>query len=58
MTDRLALRVPEVAELLGTPQRTIYRWIAEGRLPTIRVGRVVLVPRRALEEWVERETRH
>ena len=58
MTERLALRVPEVAELLGTPQRTIYRWIAEGRLPTIRVGRVVLVPRRALEEWIERETRH
>ena len=26
-------------------------------LPTIRVGRVVLVPRRALEEWIERETR-
>lgn len=57
MTERLALRVPEVAELLGTPQRTIYRWIAEGRLPAVRVVRVVLVPRKALDEWIERETR-
>ncbi len=57
MTERLALRVPEVAELLGTPPRTVYRWIAEGRLPMIRIGRVILVPRRGLEDWLERETR-
>ena len=57
MTERLALRVPEVGELLGVPPRTVYRWVAEGLLPTIRIGRVVMVPRKDLEQWLERETR-
>jgi excisionase family DNA binding protein len=55
MTERLALRVPEVAELLGMPARTVYRWVADGRLPAIRIGRVVLVRRKDLQEWLERE---
>lgn len=57
MTDRLTLRVPEAAELLGVPLSTCYQWAAEGRIPTVRVGRVVLIPRKALEAWLERESR-
>jgi excisionase family DNA binding protein len=46
---------PEVAELIGTPQRTVYRQLAEGRLPAIRIGWFVLVRRKDLEEWPQRE---
>jgi excisionase family DNA binding protein len=55
LEERLTLRVGEVATLLGVPERTVYRWVADGHLPVVRVGRVTLVPRRDLEEWVERE---
>lgn len=57
MAERLTLRVPEVAEMLGVPARTVYRWVELGTIPTIRVNRVVLIPRRALEDWLLRETR-
>ncbi len=57
MAERLTLRVREAAELLGVPARTAYAWAAEGRIPVLRVGRVVLIPRQALEEWLARETR-
>lgn len=31
-TNRRALRVDEVVELLGRPRRTIYNWVNKGRL--------------------------
>ena len=40
---RLALRPREVARALGVAHRTVESWIAEGRLPAFREGRVVLV---------------
>jgi len=52
----LTIRIPEVAERLGIPRSTAYQWANEGRIPTIRQGRVLLVPVRALEEWIERQT--
>ncbi len=30
--------VDEVADILGVSERTIYRWIHEGTLPTKRIG--------------------
>lgn len=53
----LTVRVPEAAAMLGTSERTLYRWIDEGKIPSLAVGRVRLIPLKALEEWVERETR-
>jgi excisionase family DNA binding protein len=44
----------EVADLLRVSTRTVYRAINEGALPAIRVGRRVVVPRRALERLLDR----
>ena len=57
--DRLLLRVSEVVRLLGIGRSTVYELIARGELPVIRIGRLVRVPRPALEEWiVANTTRH
>lgn len=49
------LRVPEVAEALHVTTATVQRWIREGRLPSVRLGRLVLVPHDALRILIERQ---
>lgn len=57
MTDRLLVSVREAARLLGIGRDTAYGLIREGRLPAVRIGRRVLVPRAALEPWVVDQAR-
>lgn len=47
------LTVPHVAELLAVSEKTIRRWIAAGRLPAVRFGRLVRVSMRSLEEFIQ-----
>ena len=42
------LTVPEAAALLGIGRDLAYRAAATGELPTVRIGRRILVPRRQL----------
>jgi excisionase family DNA binding protein len=49
---RVLLRIPEVAERLALGRSTVYRLIAEGQLPTVKIGAAVRIPAVALEEWV------
>ena len=46
--DCLVLTIAEAAELLGISRAFAYELAAQGGLPTIRLGRRRLVPRRAL----------
>jgi excisionase family DNA binding protein len=48
-TGVVVFTVPQVAELLGISVNSVYRGVARGELPSIRVGRRLLVPRPALE---------
>lgn len=59
-SDRLLLRIPEAAEVLGISRSTMYKLIAAGDVPTVRIGeRAVRVSRAALEAFVDRqEGRH
>jgi excisionase family DNA binding protein len=47
---RATFNLPEVAQMLGCSRSSVYRWASEGEIPTIRIGRRVLVPREALEQ--------
>jgi excisionase family DNA binding protein len=38
------MTIPEVAELLGISRSAAYRAVARGEIPTIRIGRRLLVP--------------
>ncbi len=40
------LTVQECADLVRVSTQTIYRWIAENRIPSIRIGDTVRVPAR------------
>ncbi len=42
--ERLAYRARELAEALGVHERTVWRWIAEGRLAPVKVGGATLIP--------------
>lgn len=52
-SQRLLLRVPEVAKALGLGRTKVYELIAAGELPVIRLGRAVRVSVAALQKWVE-----
>ena len=45
------LTVQEVAQRLSLGRGTVYKMLEEGTLPGIRVGRLWIVTRYALDEW-------
>ena len=49
---RLTLTVPETAELLGVSRAFAYTLVARGELPSLRLGRRVVVPRVAIDALV------
>lgn len=51
--DRLTLSVEEAAELLGISRALAYELVRRGQLPRLRLGRRVVIPRKALEEFIE-----
>ena len=50
--DRLTLTVEEAASLLGIGRGLAYELARSGKLPAIRLGRRLLVPRAALERML------
>lgn len=51
--QRLTLTVEETAKLLGIGRQLAYDRVKTGEIPVIKVGRRLLVPRRALEKLLE-----
>jgi excisionase family DNA binding protein len=49
---RATLKVPEAAEIAGTGQSAIRNAIAEGRIPHLRFGRNILIPREPFLKWL------
>lgn len=50
------LTVPEAAKLLRISRNLAYGLVGRGELPSVRLGRVIRVPRASLEEWLTRES--
>lgn len=51
----LALSVADAAKMLGLGKSSMYELVRQKKIPHVRVGRRVLIPRRALESWLVRE---
>jgi len=49
-TDRLAFSVGEARKLLGLSRGLMYEAIRTGQIPSISIGRRILIPRAALEK--------
>jgi len=45
----------QVATFLGIGRDKTYALLAAGELPAVKLGRTYRTPRRALEEWLERQ---
>ncbi len=52
VAPKLALTPTEAAEALSLSRTTVYELIRNGTLPVVRVGRRMLLPVRALDEWL------
>lgn len=52
LTERLLLRPTEAAEMLGVGRSKLYELIAEGDIPTVRVGSRVRIPVEDLRAWI------
>jgi excisionase family DNA binding protein len=53
MTDRLLYPISEAARLLGIGRTLLYEELAAERIETVTVGRRRLIPRQALDAYVE-----
>lgn len=50
---RLTLTVEEAAALLGISRALAYELVSRGELPSLRLGRRVVVPRKALHDLLD-----
>ncbi len=53
--DPLLLTVSEAAKLLRISRNLAYELVRQERIPFIRLGRRILVPRHGLEAWIAQE---
>ena len=51
--DKLTLTVEETAAVLGISRGLAYEMVKTGRIPSVRFGKRVLVPRQALERLLD-----
>ena len=54
--EPVLLTVTEASRLLRISRNLCYELIAQDRLPYLRLGRRILVPRHGLEQWIARES--
>lgn len=47
------ISVREAAHILGLGNRSIYNAVSRGEIPSIRVGRRLLIPKKAIERLLE-----
>jgi len=48
--ERLTLSIPEAAKVLGISRGLAYQLAKEGKIPVIRLGKRLVVPKLALEK--------
>lgn len=53
MDEKMTVTVEEAARLLGISRSLAYEMARVGQLPTLKFGRRLVVPRRALEGLIE-----
>ena len=54
--ERLVFSVPEVAKLLGLSRASTYEAVRIGSIPSITIGRRILIPKVALQELLDRHS--
>jgi excisionase family DNA binding protein len=52
-TEKLTLTVEEAGKLLGISRALAYQMVHTGKLPTLRFGKRLVVPKKAVENMLE-----
>jgi len=55
MEEKLTLTVSEASKLIGLNKNAVYALCKTPGFPAIEVGRRVIIPREALEIWLNKE---
>lgn len=55
VTEPVTLRLNDAAKLLGVCPRTLWQWAEDGKIPSFRMGKVLLFPVAELREWAKRQ---
>lgn len=55
MAEKMVLTVEETREMLGIARPTVYQLVHRKDFPVIRIGRRILVPKKQLEDWIDRQ---
>lgn len=50
--DGELLRPEQVGKILGVGRTKLYSMVRQGELPVVRIGRLVRIPRAALDAWI------
>ena len=50
------LTMDEVKKILKVGTNKVYELVAQKRIPSIKLGKSIRVPKKALLEWIEKET--
>ena len=53
LDKRLCITVPEAAIMLGISRNFAYELVKQGKLPVVKFGKRLLIPRLALEKMLE-----
>ncbi len=54
MNEKLTLSVEEAGKVLGVSRQIAYKLSRQADFPTLHIGRRVLVPKKQLEAWMDR----
>ncbi len=54
--EKLFIKPKEAAEVLCLGRSKIYELIADGTIPSVRIGKSIRVPVKELLEWVKRQS--
>jgi excisionase family DNA binding protein len=53
-TEKLTFTVEEAGKLLGISRALAYEMARQGKLPTLRFGKRLVVPKKAVQDMLER----
>lgn len=53
--EKRAFSPEEIARLVGVSKMTVYREIRRGKLPAVQLGRIYIITRPDIEQWLGKE---
>jgi len=53
LESRTIITIKEMSTILGIGRNTAYEAVKKGEIPSVKVGRRILVPSKALDKWLE-----